>query len=363
MCTRNPLHCIIPPYILEHIAEEADDAGQRAWARRTLITSEQIRGTRMAVSRAALPLATGQRQRAIYTADNGFVLPGRLVRTEGAPPTGDQEADEAYDGLGDTYDFYFQQYQRNSLDGSGLRLTGSVHYAQEYGNAFWDGRQMVFGDGDGALFQPFTRSLDIIAHELTHGVVEHTADLAYWDEYGALNESFADVFGSLVRQWKRNETAAQADWLIGSEILGPNVQGKAIRSLAQPGTAYADPVLGRDPQPAHMKDFVVTNTDNGGVHINSGIPNHAFYVAAREIGGHAWERAGRIWYVALKDRVRRKSTFQDVVSVTFAVAGELYGAGSLEQQAVRKGWAAVGLGPDVPILKLFGAEDVEQAVA
>jgi Zn-dependent metalloprotease len=353
MCTRNPLHCIVPPHVLEKIAENGDEA-QRRWARQTLITSEQIRGMRMVLSQGAVALATGQRQRAVYTAAQGFTLPGTLVRQEGqTQPSGDAAVDEAFDGLGDTYDFYEASFQRNSLDNAGLRLTGTVHYATDYSNAFWDGRQMVFGDGDGQLFQRFTRSLDVIAHELTHGVVEHTANLAYWDEHGALNESMADVFGSLVRQWKRGESADQADWLIGSELLAAGVQGRALRSLAAPGTAYNDPVLGRDPQPAHMTDFVVTNEDNGGVHINSGIPNHAFYVAARELGGYAWEKAGRIWYVALSTRLQRKSTFQDAVNLTTAVAGELYGPGSVEQQAVKKGWAEVGLQPTVPVLKLF----------
>ena len=357
MCTRHSIFCIVPPHILDNIAERGDDA-QRQWARRTLVISEQIRGTRMAVSQAAAPLATGERQRAVFTAESGFTLPGKLVRAEGQPPSGDNAVDEAYDGLGDTYDFFHQVYARNSVDDAGFRLNGTVHYATDYPNAFWDGRQMVFGDGDGRMFQRFTRSLDVIAHELAHGVVEKTANLAYWDQSGALNESFADVFGSLVRQWKRGDAAHSADWLIGADLLAPGVQGRALRSLEAPGTAYNDPVLGRDPQPAHMRDFVETNEDNGGVHINSGIPNHAFYVTSRELGGYAWERAGQIWYTALAQRrVPRKATFQQAVNATFSVAGELFGAGSLEQQAVRAGWSAVGLVPDVAVHKLFsGAE-------
>jgi Zn-dependent metalloprotease len=231
-----------------------------------------------------------------------------------------------------------------------------VHYSQDYDNAFWDGKQMVFGDGDGVLFRRFTGSLDIIAHELSHGVVEHTANLAYWEESGALNESFADVFGSLVKQRKLGHDAASADWLIGAELLAPGVKGKALRSLEAPGTAYDDPILGTDPQPAHMSRFVVTNEDDGGVHINSGIPNHAFYRAALQIGGNAWEKAGRIWYVALRDRLKRKSGFQEAANLTFSVAGEMFGSGSLEQKAVRDGWTAVGIAPEMMVMKLFSEE-------
>ena len=353
MCARNPIHCIVPPHMLDHIAEKGDKA-QREWARQTMTHSEKLRGARMELSKLALPMATGERQRAVYTARGGYKLPGDLLRTEGSAPSGDEAADEAYDGLGKTYDFYHQVYERNSLDDAGFRLTATVHYGQEYGNAFWDGRQIVCGDGDGRLLRRFTRSLEIIAHELTHGMVEKTANLAYWEEHGALNESFADVMGSLVKQWALGQSAVEADWLVGADLLAPGVSGKALRSLAAPGTAYDDPVLGTDPQPAHVSRMVTGDSlDNGGVHINSGVPNHAFYVLARELGGNAWERAGRIWFTALRDRVRRKSTFQDAANMTFAVAGELYGPGSVEQQAVLHAWAEVGLRPDGALLKLF----------
>jgi Zn-dependent metalloprotease len=129
-------------------------------------------------------------------------------------------------------------------------------------------------------------------------------------------------------------------------LLTSNVNGVGIRSMKAPGTAYDDPVLGRDPQPAHMKDYVNTIGDNGGVHINSGIPNHAFYVTAVELGGYAWEKAGKIWYVTLKDKLTANSKFQDCANLTFQAAGELFGAGSIEQQAVQKGWAEVGIAVD-----------------
>jgi Zn-dependent metalloprotease len=349
MCRRNPIHCILPPHILENVAANGTEP-QKQLARRSLIVSEQIRGMRFVTSQILVATATGEKQRSIYTASNSLTLPGTLVRSEGQEvPSGDAAVDEAYDGLGDTYDFYSDEYARNSLDDSGMRLVGTVNYSQDYDNAFWDGRQMVFGDGDGSLFNRFTRSLDVIGHELTHGVVEHTANLVYWDEPGALNESFADVFGSLVKQRKLGQDAGAADWLIGAELLAPSVNGRALRSLAAPGTAYDDAVLGKDPQPAHMNDFVQTNDDNGGVHINSGIPNHAFYLAATALGGYASKKAGRIWYVALRDRIRRKTGFQEAANHIYSVAGELFGSGSLEQKAIREAWKAVGLQPEVMV--------------
>jgi Zn-dependent metalloprotease len=208
---------------------------------------------------------------------------------------------------------------------------------------------MVYGDGDEdlplaqRLFNRFTIAIDVIGHELTHGVTQYEANLAYSNQPGALNESMSDVFGSLVKQRQLGQTAAQADWLIGQGLFTANVHGQALRSMKAPGTAYDDPVLGKDPQPAHMRDYVNTLSDNGGVHINSGIPNHAFYVVATEIGGNAWEKAGRIWYIALRDKLGVNSQFQDAARLTYETAGELFGSNSLEQQAVRKGWTEVGL--------------------
>jgi len=291
----------------------------------------------------------GGKQRVVYTADFGTTLPGRQIRQEGQPPTGDLAVDEAYDGAGVTYDLYQNAYERNSIDGSGLRLDSTVHFQKGYDNAFWNGRQMVYGDGDEdlppaqRLFNRFTISIDIIGHELTHGVTQYEAKLAYLNQPGALNESMSDVFGVLVKQYKLGQTADQADWLIGQGLFTSNVNGVALRSMKAPGTAYDDPVLGKDPQPAHMKDYVNTFEDNGGVHINSGIPHHAFYVVATTIGGNAWEKAGRIWYVTLRDKLSITSNFQAAADLTFQTAGELFGAGGSEQQAVQTGWAAVGI--------------------
>lgn len=348
----HPTNCFVPPHMLREIAQRGSPA-QRERALRTLVITEQLRGQRLALTdlpALAKRALAAAKQRQVFDAEHGSTLPGRLVRPEGHPPTGDPAVNEAYDGTGATYDLYWDVYQRNSIDDNGLRLDSTVHYQQGYDNAFWNGEQMVFGDGDEdlpeeeRLFNRFTIALDIIAHELTHGVTQYTAKLVYWDQSGALNESFSDVFGVLTKQRLLGQTADQADWIVGAGLFAPRVQGVGIRSMKAPGTAYDDPVLGKDPQPAHMRDYKNVNYDNGGVHINSGIPNHAFYVVARELGGYAWEKAGRIWYVTLRERLDARADFGAAAYATHQVAGELYGVGSLEQQAVRTGWAEVGIG-------------------
>jgi Zn-dependent metalloprotease len=353
---RDPLRCIIPPTMLDRIARHGS-SGQReralgtlgldATIRRARVQNQLLRGVRghREGPDALAALEAEGPNREIRDAQGlEQVMRGPIVRSEGDPPTGDPAADEAYDGLGATYAFWAQAYGRASIDDEGMPLRGVVHYGREYDNAFWDGRRMVFGDGDGRLFLRFTRSLDVMAHELAHGVTEDENGLEYQGQSGALNESCSDVFGSLVRQHHLGQTAEQADWLIGADLLGPDVQGTALRSLAAPGTAYDDDVLGSDPQPAHMDDFVVTREDDGGVHINSGIPNHAFYVAATTLGGPAWERAGRVWYETARDRgLRSTATFADFARLTVAVAGRLFGSDGSEQAAVRGGWDAVGV--------------------
>ena len=152
-----------------------------------------------------------------------------------------------------------------------------------------------------------------------------------------------------MKQYSRGETAEQADWLIGGGILGSALQGTALRSLKAPGTAWSTSGGGRDNQPAHMDDYVNLPddgnpaNDHGGVHINSGIPNHAFYLAATAIGGNAWEHAGRIWYVTLTERLGPRSDFLEAAAATVEVAGELFGVDGDEQKKVRGAWQQVGV--------------------
>ncbi|HWQ12107.1 MAG TPA: M4 family metallopeptidase [Roseiflexaceae bacterium] len=355
MCQRTArppaIFCILPPHILRAIAQNGTPQ-QRAAAVQTLATDQTFRALRLAQRttvpatrrRPAVLAAEGEKQRTIFDAQHNQTLPGVVVRSEGDPATGDPAVDEAYDGLGATFDLFWEIYERNSIDDEGMPLNATVHFGVDYNNAFWDGQRMVFGDGDGDLFNRFTIALDVIGHELAHGVTEDEAQLFYFFQPGALNESMSDVFGSLVKQRMLNQTADQADWLIGAGLFTSNVNGVALRSMKAPGTAYDDPVLGKDPQPAHMRDFVYTFEDNGGVHINSGIPNHAFYLAATRLGGYAWEKAGLIWYETLRDsRLRPITGFRRFARLTILNAGRIFGAGSPEQQAVRESWSQVGI--------------------
>ncbi len=344
------ISCILPPHILDQIAQNGTPE-QRDTAQRTMTLSTQFRVARSAapVRTAMAGAAAGVKQRTVYDAQHGSNLPGVVVRKEGDAPVSDVAINEAYDGSGATYDLYYNVYNRNSIDNNGMKLDSSVHYQQGYDNAFWDGSQMVYGDGDEdlppaqRLFNRFTIAIDVIGHELTHGVTQYSAQLNYANQPGALNESVSDVFGSLVKQYNLKQSADQADWIIGQGLLTSNVNGIGLRSMKAPGTAYDDPVLGKDPQPVNMKDYVNTLSDNGGVHINSGIPNHAFYVVAVNIGGFAWEKAGLIWYKTLTEKLTANSDFQNAADLMFQAAGELYGAGSLEQNAVKAGWAEVGV--------------------
>jgi Zn-dependent metalloprotease len=355
MSHRHSLFCILPPYMLEQIAQNGSSA-QSDSAAQTLLTSQIIRDKRQSLA-LATPRAPSAdeaavaavKQRLVYTANFGTKLPGTLALSEGSSPVADTAVNEAYYGSGATYDLYHAVFGRNSIDNNGLKLISTVHYGKGYDNAFWDGEQMVYGDGDEnlpvsqRLFNRFTICLDVIGHELTHGVTQYEANLTYAYQSGALNEAISDIFGSLVKQYLRGQTADQADWIIGEGLFTANVKGVGIRSMKAPGTAYNDPVLGRDPQPAHMKDYVTTSQDNGGVHINSGIINHAFYLTAMEIGGFAWEKAGWIWYRALTEKLKSNSSFQEAADLTFEAAGELFGPGSREQYAVRNGWWQVGI--------------------
>jgi Zn-dependent metalloprotease len=348
---------IAPPDLLAYVIEKGD-AQERDAALRTIAASAALRAQRQLVGtlmrtldvdvgRLNLLPVTPTSQRTVYDSQHGgrTALPGTLARSEGDPPSADAGVNEAYDGAGATFEFYRDAYDRNSIDGQGLELVSSVHYGVRYENAFWNGVQMVYGDGGGQLFNEgaFTRALDVIAHELTHGVTQYTAGLEYSSQPGALNESFSDVFGVLAKQFAAQQEADDDEqkWLIGAGSLVPK-WGRALRSMKAPGTAWQG-----DQQPGSMDGYVDLpddndpNNDNGGVHINSGIPNHAFYLAATAVGGFAWEKVGRVWYVTLTERLTSTAQFTDAATATVEVARELFG-GDVER-AVTEAWTGVGV--------------------
>ncbi|WP_035924256.1 M4 family metallopeptidase [Kocuria rosea] len=343
---------VIPPYVHEQMAVHGDEQTRRN-ALAALAVDTTVRAERLIAdltARSVAAQATAHRERKVHSAGNTAELPGTLVRSEGAPASGDPAVDEAYDGLGSTFDLLQEVFGRNSLDDAGMPLLGTVHYQEKYNNAAWDGRQMIFGDGDGQYFNRFTAAVDVIGHELAHGITTHESDLLYMYQSGALNEHFSDVIGAMVKQYVAvpRQTAADADWIIGAGLFTSAVNGVGLRSMKAPGTAFDDDVLGKDPQPDHMSRFVHTLDDNGGVHINSGIPNRAFCLAATGLGGHSWDRAGRIWYAAMRDpelrRLRWVAQFKDFAGLTIEHAAALFGPA--EQAVVADAWQQVGVAPE-----------------
>lgn len=320
----------IPSYLLDRLVE-AGEPPVAECGRRTAAIDERLRARRQ----PAAPQAAGDVAWQVHDAENGSVLPGRLVRSAGEPELADVTVNEAATGITESLAL-FADYGRSSFDDRGATVVATVHYEQDYDNAFWDGRQLVFGDGDGRVFDRFTKPIDVLGHELSHAVTQFTADLTYQGQSGALNESMSDVFGACIKQRHLGQDAAGADWLVGEGIFLPGINGRALRSMTDPGTAYDDPLIGKDPQVGSMADFVVTADDNGGVHLNSGIPNRAFVLAARAIGGLSWSGAGRIWFAALTSGLDEDSEFATFAAATIEAAGD-------HAAVVEEAWTQVGV--------------------
>ena len=340
----------VPPHVMDSLAGRSNDE-VRAAARESIHEgkmrreqrSERILGAAKALA-AAAPAAVGASSgnREVYNSNHQWQLRVGSPRAEGDPATGDADQDTTYESLGTIRDFFAGVLERQSIDNQGMDIVASVHVGVNFMNAFWDGDELALGDGDGQIFTSFAQSLDVVAHEYAHGVTQFTANLDYYGQSGALNESFSDVFGTVITQAAANQTAATADWLIGNEIMGPTLFGEALRSMRAPGTAYDNPLMGKDPQPDHMAGYYAGSADNQGVHINSGIPNRAFYLVAREIGTPC---AGRIWYHGLQN-LWPTAQFNDAVEVLVRSAQTLTLAGVAPQgstQVVRSAFKQVGL--------------------
>jgi hypothetical protein len=285
--------------------------------------------------------STGLR-RQVFNCSGFDDIPGDQVRSESDPPVADPAVNQAFDHAGTTWEFYNQIFKRESVDGHGRTLTSSVHYSQNYDNAFWNGQQMVYGDGDGRVFQNFTNALEVIGHELTHGVTQFTAQLLYRDQPGALNESFSDVFGSMVKQWSLGESVDEADWLIGAGILAPGVRGRALRDMANPGTAFDDPLLGKDPQPGHMKDYVDSADDNGGATPIPASPiSRSSARRKRSAAAPGTSPAGS--GMSPTERLTAQADFLKCANETVSVARDLYPQDASIADRVAKAWADVGV--------------------
>jgi Zn-dependent metalloprotease len=338
----------VPKRLLKHLADNASGA-QREMLRAQIEHSSRLRGQR-AMHSTALPAGKAGKQllhRQVFDAQGQTFLPGQLLRDEDDPPVRDKEADQAYDNVGVAMQFYKTVLGRDSVDGRGMRIDASVHYGMQFANAMWTGQQMAVGDGDGEQVKGLAHSLGIIAHEFSHGITQHLVKgglgvvqvtgqpPALKGEAGALNESFSDVFASMIKQWHAGEDVKQADWLVGEDILAPHA-GKAIRSLKDPGNrklTYAD-----DDQIKDYKRYKATDE----AHKASGIPNHAFYLAAMRLGGNSWETLGAIWLKAY-DRLRCRATFLAAAHATVDVAAALKGKGSDPHDAIKAAWKKVGV--------------------
>ncbi|KAI8635518.1 metalloprotease [Xylariaceae sp. FL1651] len=350
---------IVPNTLLKHIADSEDvDEATRACAKRDLehiqtVHAKYQRVQGIAAEQTALGISSTLAKptakttyRAVYDAHNDQNeedLPGTVVRVEGQKAVSDAAANQAYDNAGNVLSFYLDIFNWKSIDNNNENVISSVHFGQNYENAFWDPEiaQMVYGDGHDFLGN-FTNAVDVIGHELTHAVTEHTSPLDYTGQSGALNEHVSDTFGIMVKQRVQNETAEQADWLIGEDCLMPGVKGVALRSMKAPGTAYNDPRFGKDPQPDNFKDYKGTTDDNGGVHLYSGIPNKAFYLSSVAFGGYSWEKAGKIWWETMQSgQIPAKCTFIQFADVTVDKAEELFGSDAAA--IVRKAWNDVGV--------------------
>lgn len=318
---------MIPIRILEKLAA----AGKIS--KRSLLIGNQLRARRMAP--IPVPHIDGE-TRNIHDAQNMTHIPGKEARAEGDPESKDVAVNEAFDALGATYKFYKEVFGRDSIDGKGMLMLGIVHYDKDLDNAYWDSTEMVFGDGQ--YFNRFTADLSVPGHELTHGVTEHTANLDYQNQPGALNEHISDAFGAMIEQYTYQQTADKAHWLVGELLTQGKIKGRALRDMLNPGTAYDDPIIGKDDQPAHMKNLYTGWQDNGGVHINSGIPNKAFATACIMMGGFSWETIGRVWYDVLVNHCKYDTKFQEFADMTYASA-----VGPDQQNAIAAGWAAVGI--------------------
>lgn len=331
----------IPPHVTENLARAGVES-----ARLSFQQSKQFREKRSAkpvdMNTFTAVAAVGGAEREVYDCKHLWMQRVNLVRSENGAITGDSDADQVYDYAGIVRDYFKNVLGRNSIDNLGMNLILNVHHGVDYMNAFWDGDEMTFGDGDGTIFISFAKSLDVVAHELAHGVTQFTANLDYYSQSGALNEHFSDVFGSVITQYAQGQTAHDADWLIGDEIMGPELYGEALRSMKAPGTAYDNSLLSKDPQPDHMSNYYSGADDNQGVHINSGIPNKAFYLTAMEIGT---DKAALIWYNALQ-KLWATANFNDAVGVIVQTARLLTKDGKIplgSTQKVRSAFKAVGL--------------------
>ncbi|MGW8959012.1 M4 family metallopeptidase [Paenibacillus sp. NPDC055715] len=266
-----------------------------------------------------------------YTASKRQTIPGTLL-TDADNVWNDPAGVDAHAYAAKTYNYYKDKFGRNSIDGRGLQIRSTVHYGSRYNNAFWNGSQMTYGDGDGITFIAFSGDPDVVGHELTHGVTEYTSNLDYYGESGALNESFSDIIGNDIQR---------KNWLVGDDIYTPSIAGDALRSMSNPAQYH---------QPDHYSNLYKGSSDNGGVHTNSGILNKAYYLLAQggtfhdvKVDGIGRDAAVQIYYSAFTNYLTSSSKFSNACAAVIQAAKDLYGANSAQAIAAAKSFEAVGV--------------------
>ena len=292
------------------------------------------------------------RNRRTYNANYTQTLPGTLILQETSGSTSDVSIQKAHDYAGVTYNYFSTIHGRDSYNGSGATINSTVHYGSNYNNAGWTGSQMIYGDGDGSQFGPFSRALDVVAHELTHAVTDYSADLIYQNESGALNEATSDILGVAAEAWSYGSVSSLT-WKVGEDCYTPSTSGDALRYMN-------DPALAGD------YDYYPTRytgtADYGGVHSNSGIANLAFYLmvtggthprgkttvnvpALSSTATTSINMGAKIWYRALTVYMNSSTNFQGARNATAQAATDLYGSAATD--SVHKAWDAVAV-PGTP---------------
>lgn len=330
---------ILPPYLLTELARRNPEKYQYL---DTLARTQRL----FAQSPTRLNpnvrfVGNGTSAIEVYDCQSGYDRQAHKGRFEGEPASGIADVDNAYDFTVAVRKYYLDIHGRNGIDAHGMKMVSSVRYGSGYNNAYWDGSQMTYGEGDQDIFKSFV-ILDVCGHEITHGVTEFESNLKYWKQAGALNESHSDIFGKLIEAYLKNQPVEQIDWVLGRGIFMPDVKGEGIRNMLHPGTAYNDPRLGKDPQPDHMSRYNNTSSDNGGVHYNSGIVNRAFALWAIALGGYEWKKAAKIWYAA-RATAGSNPSFANHAHHTIEACKALGTADDLKK--LQDAWEAQGIKP------------------
>ncbi|QWX85231.1 M4 family metallopeptidase [Cellulophaga sp. HaHaR_3_176] len=333
MCTKHQCH-IVPQHILEALSKRGNNN-----CKRTLNDTRRILEKRNIVLNSLLQQTSisGKGDRLIYDSESSFQQRVTLARSEGDENSTDDIVNNAFETSGFVRDYFKNTFNLDSINGEGMDIISNVHYGTQYNNAYWDGDEMTYGDGDGVDFKDFASAIDVVAHELTHGITQFYANLEYQGQSGALNEHFSDVFATIIKQKYLNQTLEEADWLIGDQIVTESFPGVALRSMVAPGTANDF-----DSQPDHMTNYYAGLDDNQGVHINSGIPNKAFYLCCQTIGIDA---GALIWFETLK-LLWRTANFDDMLDVILTTTQTLIDSEKVPNSsliAIIESFASVGI--------------------